>query len=73
MTTFGTLSAREVRDEIAAGRTTSVEATQFSLNAISNLNGPLHAFNSVFKDRAMEKAGGTRKLWKSRKRYLLEQ
>jgi aspartyl-tRNA(Asn)/glutamyl-tRNA(Gln) amidotransferase subunit A len=49
-------SAREVRDQIAAGTITSREATQYALEAISRLNPELHAFNSVFAERALEKA-----------------
>ncbi|HVT81419.1 MAG TPA: Asp-tRNA(Asn)/Glu-tRNA(Gln) amidotransferase subunit GatA [Phycisphaerae bacterium] len=60
MAELGTMTARQVRDEIAAGRLSSVEATRFSLDAITRLNGTgstgLHAYNSVFADRAMERA-----------------
>ncbi|HEY4329597.1 MAG TPA: amidase, partial [Phycisphaerae bacterium] len=53
---LGTMSAREVRDEIAGGRLSSVEATRFALDAITRLNPGLHAYNSVNADRAMERA-----------------
>ncbi len=60
MAELGTMTARQVRDEIAAGRLSSVEATKFALDAISRLNGTggvgLHAYNSVFTERAMERA-----------------
>ena len=54
--TLGTMTARQVRDEIAAGRLSSEEATRFALDAIARLNGELHAYNCVFADRAMERA-----------------
>jgi aspartyl-tRNA(Asn)/glutamyl-tRNA(Gln) amidotransferase subunit A len=53
---LSTLSAREVRDQIAAGKITSREATQFALNAIEKLNPELHAYNSVFAERALKQA-----------------
>jgi aspartyl-tRNA(Asn)/glutamyl-tRNA(Gln) amidotransferase subunit A len=49
-------SAREVRDQIAAGKLSSREATQYALDAIARLNPDLHAYNSVFAERALEKA-----------------
>ena len=49
-------SAREVRDQIAAGKISSREATQYALDAIARLNPELHAYNSVFAERALEKA-----------------
>jgi aspartyl-tRNA(Asn)/glutamyl-tRNA(Gln) amidotransferase subunit A len=49
-------SAREVRDQIAAGKISSREATQYALDAIARLNPELHAYNSVFGERALEKA-----------------
>ncbi len=49
-------SAREVRDQIAAGKISSREATQYSLDAISRLNPELHAYNSVFAECAMQQA-----------------
>ena len=54
--TLGTMTARQVRDEIAAGRLSSAEATRFALEAIARLNGELHAYNCVFAERAMERA-----------------
>jgi aspartyl-tRNA(Asn)/glutamyl-tRNA(Gln) amidotransferase subunit A len=53
---LGTMTAWQVRDEIAAGRLSSVEATRFALDAITRLNGELHAYNAVFAERAMERA-----------------
>jgi aspartyl-tRNA(Asn)/glutamyl-tRNA(Gln) amidotransferase subunit A len=50
------MTAWQVRDEIAAGRLSSVEATRFALDAITRLNGELHAYNAVFAERAIEKA-----------------
>ena len=49
-------SAREIRDQIAAGKLSSREATQFTLDAIAKLNPDLHAYNSVFADRALQQA-----------------
>jgi aspartyl-tRNA(Asn)/glutamyl-tRNA(Gln) amidotransferase subunit A len=49
-------SAREVRDQIAAGKLSSREATQYALDAIARLNPELHAYNSVFAERALQKA-----------------
>src|SRR5579875_1963084 len=49
-------SAREVRDRIAAGELTSVEATRQTLDAIARLNPELHAYNSVFAERALQQA-----------------
>ena len=56
MADLGSMTARGVRDEIAAGRLSSVEATRFALAAIDRLNPQVHAYNSVFAERAMEKA-----------------
>ena len=53
---LGTMTAWQVREEIAAGRLSSVEATRFALEAIGRLNGELHAYNCVFPERALERA-----------------
>lgn len=50
------LTARELRDKIAKGEVTSVEATQFVLAAIDRLNPQLNAYNAVEKQRALDKA-----------------
>ena len=50
------LSARQLRDKIAAGEITSREATSQAIAAIDHFNPQLHAFNSVFPQRALEKA-----------------
>ena len=50
------MTARQVAREIAAGKLSSVEATRFALAAIDRLNPNLHAYNSIFADRALEKA-----------------
>ena len=49
-------SAREIRDQIAAGKLSSRDATQFTLDAIGKLNPELHAYNSVFVERALKQA-----------------
>jgi aspartyl-tRNA(Asn)/glutamyl-tRNA(Gln) amidotransferase subunit A len=53
---LATLSAREVAAQIDAGTITSRQATQFALDAIARLNPDLHAYNSVFNDRALQQA-----------------
>ncbi len=56
MTVFDTMSARQVRDVIATGKASSAEVTKFALDAIAKHNPTLRAYNSVFADRAVEKA-----------------
>ena len=56
MADLGNMTARGVRDEMAAGRLSSVEATRFALQAIERLNPQVKAYNSVFAERALEKA-----------------
>ena len=53
---LGTLTATQVRDQIAAGTLSSTDATRFALDAITRLNPTLHAYNSVLADRAMGRA-----------------
>ncbi len=50
------LTARELRDKIAKGEVTSVEATRFALDAIERINPQLNAYNAIEKDRALAKA-----------------
>jgi aspartyl-tRNA(Asn)/glutamyl-tRNA(Gln) amidotransferase subunit A len=50
------LTARELRDQIASGETTSTAATAAVLEAIARHNPTLHAYNSVYADRARERA-----------------
>jgi aspartyl-tRNA(Asn)/glutamyl-tRNA(Gln) amidotransferase subunit A len=50
------LTATQLRNAIAAGETTSIQATTAVLKAIDALNPTLNAYNSVFHQRAMEKA-----------------
>ncbi len=56
MAEIATMTARQVAREIAGGRISSVEATRFALAGIERLNPELHAYNSVFAERALEKA-----------------
>src|SRR3954469_16178597 len=50
------LTATQARDEIATGKLSSVEATRFALEGVARLNPELHAYNSVFADRALAQA-----------------
>ncbi len=50
------LSALELRDAIAAGETSSVEATEAYLDEIESTDGRLGAFNEVYAERASERA-----------------
>ena len=50
------LTAIELRDRIAAGRISSVEATKAILNRIDRLNPAVGAYLSIFHDRALETA-----------------
>ena len=54
---LSSLSARQLRDQIASGAVTSREATAQALAAIDRLNPQLHAFNAIFPQRALEHAG----------------
>lgn len=49
-------SATQLRDSIASGDMTAVDATMSALDAIGRQESRLHAFNSTLADRAMEKA-----------------
>jgi len=51
------LSALELRDAIAAGKVSAVEATGAYLEAIEKVEPRVAAFNEVFADRALEQAG----------------
>src|ERR1035437_9053455 len=55
-TALSDLSANQVADEIASGQLTSRQATQACLDAIDHLNPQLHAFNSIFPERALKQA-----------------
>jgi aspartyl-tRNA(Asn)/glutamyl-tRNA(Gln) amidotransferase subunit A len=50
------LTATQLRNAIATGQVTSSQATTAVLKAIDELNPKLNAYNSVFHQRAMEKA-----------------
>jgi aspartyl-tRNA(Asn)/glutamyl-tRNA(Gln) amidotransferase subunit A len=50
------LSATELRDAIAAGRASAVEATQAYLDEIARLEPQVQAYNEVLADRALERA-----------------
>ena len=49
-------TAREVRDDIAAGRLSAVEVCRASLERIDSLNPSLNAFNHIAADRALARA-----------------
>lgn len=53
---FAEMTAKGVRDAIAAGKFTSREVTQAALAAIEKHNPALHAYNSVFAERALKQA-----------------
>jgi aspartyl-tRNA(Asn)/glutamyl-tRNA(Gln) amidotransferase subunit A len=50
------LSASQLALAIANGETTSTQVTQEYLDAITNRNGELHAYNEVYPERALEQA-----------------
>jgi aspartyl-tRNA(Asn)/glutamyl-tRNA(Gln) amidotransferase subunit A len=50
------LTARALRDQIAAGSVTSAAATDAALAAIDRHNPALHAYHSVFAERAHQQA-----------------
>jgi aspartyl-tRNA(Asn)/glutamyl-tRNA(Gln) amidotransferase subunit A len=50
-------NARELRDDIAAGAVSAVEACQAALERIESANPTLNAFNHVAADRALARAG----------------
>src|SRR5258708_28587209 len=50
-------TATTLRDEIAAGRLSAVEACRAALDRIGAVNGELNAFNLVDGDRALDRAG----------------
>jgi len=56
MTPVDELTAIELRDRIAAGQISSVEATQAALDRISRLDSTIGAFLVVFGDRALQVA-----------------
>ncbi len=51
------LSALELRDAIAAGEISAAEATRAYLDAVETLDKNLYAYNEVFSERAMTRAG----------------
>lgn len=61
MSQFASMSAREVAAGIAGGKFSGVEATKFALAGIERLNPQLHAYNSVFADRSLERAAAVDK------------
>jgi aspartyl-tRNA(Asn)/glutamyl-tRNA(Gln) amidotransferase subunit A len=50
------LTARAIRDEIAAGRVSAIEVCRAALSRIETLNPTLNAFNLVDGDRALARA-----------------
>src|SRR5512138_390088 len=50
------LTAMELRDRIAAGQVSSVDATRAILERIDRLNPALGVYLSIFPDRALEAA-----------------
>lgn len=50
------LTARELRDQIAQGKVSSTEATQAVLNAITEHNPTLNAYNEVYAEGALAQA-----------------
>ena len=49
-------TAKSIRDEIAAGRLSAVDATRAALDRIASVNGALNAFNLVDAERALGRA-----------------
>ena len=49
-------TAKSIRDEIAAGRLSAVDATHAALDRIASVNGALNAFNLVDAERALGRA-----------------
>src|SRR5215471_11519589 len=49
-------TAREIRDEVAAGRISAVEVTRAALDRIAAVNPSLNAFNHIAADRALVSA-----------------
>jgi aspartyl-tRNA(Asn)/glutamyl-tRNA(Gln) amidotransferase subunit A len=50
------MTARELRDGIAAGRLSAVDACRAAIDRIESSNATLNAFNHVIADRALERA-----------------
>ncbi|MCK5113989.1 MAG: Asp-tRNA(Asn)/Glu-tRNA(Gln) amidotransferase subunit GatA [Phycisphaerae bacterium] len=50
------LSATQLAADIRSGETTSVQATQEYLNAITKLDGKLGAYNEIYTDAALDRA-----------------
>jgi aspartyl-tRNA(Asn)/glutamyl-tRNA(Gln) amidotransferase subunit A len=57
MASLRQLSALGLRKAIAAGEVSALEAAREYLGAIDELDGQLHCFNQVHRDRALERAG----------------
>jgi aspartyl-tRNA(Asn)/glutamyl-tRNA(Gln) amidotransferase subunit A len=49
-------TVREIRDQVAAGRLSAVEACEAALERIARLDPPLSAFQTVATDRALDRA-----------------
>ncbi|MGH9314092.1 MAG: Asp-tRNA(Asn)/Glu-tRNA(Gln) amidotransferase subunit GatA [Vicinamibacterales bacterium] len=49
-------TAREIRDDVAAGRLSAVEACEAALERIARLDPPLNAFQTVAAERALDRA-----------------
>src|SRR5690349_8936139 len=70
-TSLSSLTATQLAAQIASGQVSSRQATQACLDAIDKLNPQLHAFNSVFPERALKQADAADAARKSGKTGLL--
>ncbi|MDO8793774.1 MAG: Asp-tRNA(Asn)/Glu-tRNA(Gln) amidotransferase subunit GatA [Vicinamibacterales bacterium] len=50
-------TAREIRDDVAAGRVSAVDVCRASLGRMDAVNPTLNAFNHIARDRALARAG----------------
>ena len=50
-------TAREIRDDVAAGRVSAVDVCRASLDRMDAVNPTLNAFNHIARDRALARAG----------------
>ena len=56
MRATATPTARQIRDDIAAGRVSAVEVCRAHLDRIEAANPTLNAFNTIARDRALAAA-----------------
>ena len=56
MAEFTARTAREIRDDVAAGRASAVEVCREFLARATQVNGPLNAFNLIDEERALARA-----------------